>query len=916
MAFTINTNIASMQAQEYLRATSDFQAKTINKVTSGLRIINAGDDAAGLAIANSYRSDQAVLSQGVRNANDAMATLQTIDGGISNIAKLLDRARTLATQSASDTFTGSRAVLNNEFQSVMTEIDRQSKAIGMNTNGAFAKSLSVFIGGGRGADGAEQVTNGSVSVDLSQSSVDTSSLGLSGMKAAGNASVDLSSASTTTNVATIVGDATNKGSEAVAGNTVFSFRGPGFSDNSAVKVSVNLAGVTDTASLAAAVNTAIASSANGTTQAATAFKNAGISAIVVSTTQADGTVKQSLGFQGSTAAFQVEAGDRMANALLGNISSGATGKLVGNSFVSQAASAASGSTFATYPGNIVFRFSGAGLSAAKDLTVAVVATDTIDTALVKLDTAIKADADLQAAGVKLNTGVAGAALEFTTTRGESLTVAAAGDMQNRFGLGAFRLDTNGNSFDYSTITGVANFATAADSANNAIDISVGGGATQTITFSTVNANGGAGAANVINLAIAGNAVLSKAGIQATFSGGKLTLASNSGTAFRMAVKTQTDAGLHLGFGWGLGAGRGASANNYSDAIVGTATSIATTDTTNDLVYLKVNGTALATIDVGTTANTGALVTALNGNGTFSGANLLASSVNGKLSIVSTTGQSVEVLAGTGSFNTAAGLEAGQKNLADKATINSGGAGATQIGTNKDTLSWNQARYGADVQNIAITALDPSGAERSLSITLQSNGTARNNRSLDEAVGAINSALQASADTTLKQIVAVKEQGTDGKEGIRFLSKLTNFKVNIGAVANSTSSAEVGIFDNSVAGIGQGLVAGASATTGGGSSDISTKNAAASAVTALANAVSNLGAAQAVIGKGQNTFNFAVGLASTQLTNLAASESRIRDADLALEAANLTKAQILSQAGIAALAQANSAPQAVLSLLRG
>ena len=92
MAFTINTNIASMQAQEYLRTTSDFQAKTINKVTSGLRIINAGDDAAGLAIANSYRSDQAVLSQGVRNANDAMATLQTIDGGISNIAKLLDRA--------------------------------------------------------------------------------------------------------------------------------------------------------------------------------------------------------------------------------------------------------------------------------------------------------------------------------------------------------------------------------------------------------------------------------------------------------------------------------------------------------------------------------------------------------------------------------------------------------------------------------------------------------------------------------------------------------------------------------------------------------------------------------------------------------------------------------------------------------
>ena len=74
--------------------------------------------------------------------------------------------------------------------------------------------------------------------------------------------------------------------------------------------------------------------------------------------------------------------------------------------------------------------------------------------------------------------------------------------------------------------------------------------------------------------------------------------------------------------------------------------------------------------------------------------------------------------------------------------------------------------------------------------------------------------------------------------------------------------------------------------------------------------------QAVVGKGQNTFNYAVNLAQNQLGNLAASESRIRDADLASEAANLTKAQITLQAGIAALAQANSAPQAILTLLRG
>jgi flagellin len=104
--------------------------------------------------------------------------------------------------------------------------------------------------------------------------------------------------------------------------------------------------------------------------------------------------------------------------------------------------------------------------------------------------------------------------------------------------------------------------------------------------------------------------------------------------------------------------------------------------------------------------------------------------------------------------------------------------------------------------------------------------------------------------------------------------------------------------------------------GGSTADISNQNAAQSAVNALSVAISSLGSAQAVVGRGQNQFSYAINLAQSQLSNLAAAESRLRDADLAFEAANLTKSQILLQAGIAALAQANSAPQQVLSLLRG
>jgi flagellin len=182
MSFDINTNIASLQAQQYLRVNSDFQSKTINRVTSGLRIINSGDDAAGLAIANGYRSDQSVLTQGIRNANDGLSTLQTIDGGMNNISQLLDRARTLAAQSASGTFNGDRSLLDGEFQSVLQEINRQAQSIGMNSGGQFAKTLSVFIGGGRDATGntsnAGAVAEGSVTVNLASSAVDTQSLGL------------------------------------------------------------------------------------------------------------------------------------------------------------------------------------------------------------------------------------------------------------------------------------------------------------------------------------------------------------------------------------------------------------------------------------------------------------------------------------------------------------------------------------------------------------------------------------------------------------------------------------------------------------------------------------------------------------------------------------------------------------------
>lgn len=185
MSFSIQTNVNSMQAQENLRLNNMFQSQTITRLTSGYRINSSGDDAAGLAISNKFRSDVTELVQGVRNANDGLSTLQIIDGGLNNISKILDRLKTLATQSASATFSGSRSTLNEEFQDLLTEIDRQAANVGLGSGDDNAsrnnQNIKVFIGGG------SRTANSQVEVDLSTTSnvVNANQLGLEGKTLAG-----------------------------------------------------------------------------------------------------------------------------------------------------------------------------------------------------------------------------------------------------------------------------------------------------------------------------------------------------------------------------------------------------------------------------------------------------------------------------------------------------------------------------------------------------------------------------------------------------------------------------------------------------------------------------------------------------------------------------------------------------------
>lgn len=674
----------SLVAQQNLNVNNAFQANTISQLTSGYRINSSGNDPAGLAVANAYRDQVAQLTQGVSNGNDGVAELQIMDGGMSNISQILDRLQTLATQSASSSFTGDRNQLNSEFQSEIGEIDRQAQSIGLNTGGTFAQNLAIYLGAG---NGSQTQANSVVNVDLSKSTVDAQSLGLTGVTAVNANNYDLSGSSATS-VQNIVTNATNQAGEtnANSGYTDFTFYGSGFSNtsstspnNNGITISVNLNGVGDTTSLVNAINSAIQTAAQQPTSAANAFKAAGITAGI--TTDANGS--QQLSFSSANSAFQVNADDVMSNALMGNFV--ASGSSIGNT-KSTTITGAVTTTTASITAGTTLTISGAGSKT--PVTVSVATGDGLTTLAGALQTAIRAS----------------------------------------MGNNNVTVQTSGGALQFSTSTGVMSVTASGDTSD-------------------------------------------------------------------------------LGIG---------------------------------------------------TANTA------GGSKTF------------------------------GSFGAQGAYEMGNTTNGSTSVANFTWSGAVASGT----------------QAITIQANDQSGNSHTSTVDL----TAGNAGSISAAVATINNQLQQSNDATLQGISAVVVNAADGQQEINFTSTNPNFKVSLGVAGTGTqTSPNEGIVDAKGQ---QGNTISATQDGSGGALNISSQASAETAVTALTNAVNLLGTAQANVGKGENLLNYAVNLASSQITNISSAESDIRDANVAQQAANLTKAQTLQQASIAAMAQANSAPQAILTLLRG
>jgi flagellin len=165
MALVINTNVASLNAQRNLNSTQLQLSKSMERLSSGLRINRAGDDAAGLAISQNMQANIRSMNQAVRNANDGISLVQTAEGALNETSNILLRMRELGTQAANGVLSQSqRDNIQVEFSNLQDEIDRISAVTDFNgtklLNGDLSAGTTLQIGTGTTTNDTISVTVG------------------------------------------------------------------------------------------------------------------------------------------------------------------------------------------------------------------------------------------------------------------------------------------------------------------------------------------------------------------------------------------------------------------------------------------------------------------------------------------------------------------------------------------------------------------------------------------------------------------------------------------------------------------------------------------------------------------------------------------------------------------------------------
>jgi flagellin len=858
----INTNVASLNTQRALNASQSGLQTSLERLSSGLRINSAKDDAAGLAIADRLNSQVRGLTQAVRNANDAISLTSVAEGALSESTNIMQRVRELAIQSANSTNSAQdRLSLQSEVNQLVSELDRIASTTSFNglklLDGSFsAQSFQI---------GAE--ANQTINVNVAGATADILGIG------------KLSTNNTTNGIA----NATNGGNIATA--SVVS---------------------TDTVSSAAALAKDVVAQTITTTDINGNTSSADIA--VGDNTQAEMITKLNT-IDGVTATKS------STNTVTLNVSNTAVGNFDQVTFTLDGGTPADAisftrdtATFANFEDQLVSVINSAtsgvgntGFKASTTTTAGEVVI-TSENATGALDIGLDAFTVNESAQFTLDT--------FTGANGAEVTFTMAG--------------TSGFAFN---IAGDGNQATTAANLQAQLELDANFGTTFTSALNV------AGTGVVVNAINGQDMTIASVAETGTGTAGGFTVTTETGTA----LGGVDDADIVLSEAGTATSGTiDGTANAATIVFEGTTLTEGATDSANKLANIDIalaDGFTISSsitkaaggiLDIGS-PGAAATTQALGSADVTSGNNVAAQT----LTVTGEGSKSVDI-----AINSSAETVATQINqvsdttgVTATATTTATLSGLTQDGVVSFTLNGQNVSANVTTGNLnelATTINDQSGktgviAEVSLdrsSITLtENNGADITILGFDSSVaqsGAGGQSVEVTVTGATGGATTLQAGGiNDGNRDSTVVGGIVEFKSVSTSFNVSSSLGEVS--SSLFAGDANDLQA--SLNNSVSSIDISSLAGANRAIDIADGALSRVNSIRADLGALQNRFESTIANLQTSVENFTAARSRVQDTDFASETAALTRNQILQQAGIAMLSQANSAPQSVLALLQ-
>ena len=183
MAMSVRSNMAAIRATNQLNRTQNSLTKSLERISSGLRINTAADDAAGLSVASSMESDNTSIKQAMRNTNDGISMIQTAEGGANEVYNILTRMRELAVQSSNQTYNSTdRKQMTIEFNELRKEIKRIATTANFNSISVLnsTKTLKFQIGLHNNIDNQFSIKMASVNLSIGALAISTGTVSVGG----------------------------------------------------------------------------------------------------------------------------------------------------------------------------------------------------------------------------------------------------------------------------------------------------------------------------------------------------------------------------------------------------------------------------------------------------------------------------------------------------------------------------------------------------------------------------------------------------------------------------------------------------------------------------------------------------------------------------------------------------------------